>query len=237
MNTERIETDKEQAEVGIQYHFAFLLYFHFHISHYPCTCPSELTTSYSKLHQYSQWSANTTVSRAYLNDGPSFTAIIKQRFVDFIVREITLDEEIVRLTDITTVPQEKGSEKVFDEAKSTKECMSELVGEEEAKSFFVFSETPFAKDKPDTNRFTFNWNGTKEERIKFHTLIKERFEHMDSNTSGGKLTVTKLPPNKKREERWPKDRPPYLSFVLYKESIYTLFSFFFSFLISLDFYS
>lgn len=189
---------------------------------------------YSK-HIYQFYFLTIFTSRTYLNDGPAFTAIIKQRFVDFIVREITLDEEVVRLTDISTVPQEKSAVSVFDKTKSTEACMAELVGTEEAKSFSAFSATPFEKDKPEANKFTFNWNGTKEERIKFHTLIKERFEHMDSNMSGGKLTVTKLPENKKREERWPKDRPPYLSFILYKESITICYYHFFHHLFYLAF--
>ena len=43
----------------------------------------------------------------FMNSAKGFQAILRQRYVDFIVREVDLEGNIVRLTDIAAPPKKK----------------------------------------------------------------------------------------------------------------------------------
>jgi len=160
----------------------------------------------------------------YLNpNNPGFPgAVIKQRYSDFNVTEIDKTGQVVRL-DSSAIPNETPVDMRGEEAfhytsltESQKKVFSEL----------QFNKAKILNNEEDTGD-TLEIDVTdrdKNERREIHTVLK-RFDKIDSNTlekDNKKLIVAKpKKDNKGGYRNWPRDRPRFLNFSLYKDNCET----------------
>lgn len=170
----------------------------------------------------------------YVNPSvPGFQAILKHRFSDFNVFEI-FENQVVHLESLD-IPEDE--EKKVPDFEKGFPVHSDL--DEEDKLLF----TPItwtrlvhlAKKYQSQQKFSeadsvnVNVSGSdKEKRKRMHDLIKKYFPHLTSNTSGkiesngekkSLLTVCYQSKNTRAANEWPRDRPKYLQFTLYKEGM------------------
>ncbi|ESO99516.1 hypothetical protein LOTGIDRAFT_113644 [Lottia gigantea] len=150
----------------------------------------------------------------YISDHRGFSAIIKQRYSDFIVNEINSNGEIVHLTSFDLPQQEKVCEtKLF-------ETDVNVINEEDQKKLHDMVENTDYEQSVLIQVFKDN----KEARTKIHLAIREHYALLESSTvdgDNGKSKVIKViyPKSKaKRDSRWAASRPKYCKFVLYKEN-------------------
>merc|ERR550519_374551 len=149
----------------------------------------------------------------FLNsNNTGFEGAIKQRYSDFNVYEVGLDGVVVHVTD-QTLPVEFQEVHTYSDLSETERLLISDVqfsklklmdSDRKAQETVEFDVTEFDKDK----------------RREVHMIIK-KFSMIDSNTldrDGKKLVVAK---RKKNQHGWPRDRPRYLHFSLYKENMDT----------------
>ena len=161
----------------------------------------------------------------YLNpNNPGFpTGVIKERFSDFNVTEIDLNDQLVRL-DNCSPPNETPEDLRGDDALLYSSLSDEQRG--------IISEAEFAQikvlnEKHESGSDLVEVDVTekgKEERKLIHTVLK-RFSRIDSNTvekDGRKMIVVKVKKEKHGGFRhWPRDRPRFLHFTLFKQNCET----------------
>ena len=150
---------------------------------------------------------------------PGFNGLIKERFSDFNVYEIDKSGEIVKL-DNQEIP--KDSDDAIDPDPEV--IYSELTNEQKA----LINEIDFSmikmvnKDKTSFDPIKINVSEIdKDGRKEIHNIIK-KFSNIDSNTTeedSVKYIVAR--PKKKSSgwSNWPRERPKYLHFSLYKENM------------------
>jgi len=149
----------------------------------------------------------------FLNsNNAGFDGAIKKRYSDFNVYEVGLDDVIVHVTD-QTLPVEVQEVRTYSElSESEKQLVSEIKfsklklidSDRKSVDSVEFDVTEFEKDK----------------RRELHMILKG-FHMIDANTldkDGKKLVVAK---RKKNQQGWPRDRPRFLHFSLYKENMET----------------
>jgi len=159
----------------------------------------------------------------YLNkDNPGCQAVLKQRFSDFNVYEVELGGNLVRLGG-QDIPGSPTVDKTGGEMRYSQ------LGEEDRA---LLTETEFAmvklvdKDPATHNSFTIDVTSMdKESRKRIHQVVK-RFPNLDSNTVDAedrKTIVARQKVVKKGGGRkdWPRDRPRFLHFSLFKENTET----------------
>jgi tRNA pseudouridine13 synthase len=157
---------------------------------------------------------------------PSFDAVMKQRYTDFIVHEIDINGNIVCLTDTTTLPQVDIDEEAtknlpLPSEEEGEKLFVELLGEEQTTSLYEYSKLA---DKPKQSLKITIPNEDKERRTKFHHLIKKYLPLLNSETTvdGEARTMQVYHIDRKRGHKkwteWPKTKPNYLQFVLFKEN-------------------
>ena len=161
----------------------------------------------------------------YLNsNNPGFpTGVIKERFSDFNVTEIALDGQLVKL-DNTLPPDETPEDLRGDDAllySSLSDEQRGIISESE------FSQIKVLNEKHESGRDLVEMDVTekgKEERKLIHTVLK-RFPRIDSNTvekDGRKVILVKVKKEKHGGFRhWPRDRPRFLHFTLFKQNCET----------------
>lgn len=142
--------------------------------------------------------------RRYLNpDVAGFTGILKDRYSDFIVNEVTPQGEVVHLTDITSLPKEdepaKGADKPEGEAgegtapaaaaTSPEEALAAIIGAEAAKNFFEWAaKAQEEKEGEDDNnggakpKFEFPILEDRDKRMAIHSFVKENFKNINTTT-------------------------------------------------------
>lgn len=146
------------------------------------------------------------------------------------MREVNEAGEVVRLTDIETLPKEDVEEeerqnRVFAESE-TNSVFEELLGPDVAKEFLEFARLPEGDPKRN-EKLTIcgSFTSTKESRTKVHMAIKEHFKQLFAETKkaeGSDEQVFVISYSHKRHRahftEWPKDKPDYLKFTLFKEN-------------------
>ncbi|KAJ4439010.1 hypothetical protein ANN_14966, partial [Periplaneta americana] len=151
----------------------------------------------------------------YISDHEGFNGIIKQRFSDFHVHEITSDGTIAKLTDLSPpvdVEHKRPESEIIEIL--TPEVMEKLKKMVETKMGFVEIEVT---------------EKSKDDRRKIHEAVKDGFgKEVYSNTvdRGTKKFITIFKTRKgvmqDRRSRWPADRGGvYVHFVLHKENMDT----------------
>lgn len=151
----------------------------------------------------------------YVKKSEGFSAVLKQRYSDFIVNEIDYHGNVVHLTNqtIPKVPVDEPKPEDIDTSHLTAEQWS-------AVDEMMKSEEPVAKLKPITVDVT---DKSKEERLAIHQALRQKYQDIASNsdTVDGKCTmvISKIKPGR-RDPR--QKRPPFIKFVLFKENLSTL---------------
>ncbi|XP_078597162.1 pseudouridylate synthase 7 homolog [Branchiostoma floridae x Branchiostoma japonicum] len=151
----------------------------------------------------------------YISKHEGFSGIIKQRYSDFLVREVDVHGKIVQLTN-TALPVDSGAEAApsADDVLS-KEDKQKLEGLLESKDKSTAVDIQVGEDK--------------QQRTQVHHAIKELFSELQSETvevGNKKVIRVKYGKGSQARERnkfkWPKGRPDYCHFVLYKENLDTM---------------
>ena len=163
-------------------------------------------------------------------DVKGFQAIIKHRFSDFNVFEISADDTVVHLRSLE-IPVEKKPDVVKEDfSKYTDLSADERV------LFTALTWTRIVhlakkysgsgEKHSEAESVNIDVTGKdKEERKRIHDLIRTHFPHLSSDTrakdDGGtqKSLLSVCYRTKKQRSEWPKDRPKYLQFTLYKEDM------------------
>ncbi|XP_077567235.1 pseudouridylate synthase 7 homolog [Stigmatopora nigra] len=156
----------------------------------------------------------------YVSDHQGFSGILKERYSDFVVNEISKEGKIVHLNDLS-VPKEveEASAAEADEENPTSECS--LLTEEQKKQL---EELQMFKNKESS--VSIEGDQSKEKRTLVHKAIKVQFPGLETKTEekdGRKFIVVYHVAGKKalaapRKHSWPKNRGSYCHFVLYKEN-------------------
>merc|ERR1712188_117604 len=164
----------------------------------------------------------------FLGTAKGFTGLMKDRYSDFVVNEITKDGTVVHLTNMD-VPSdgkddESGSSTEEAAGPSLRDQLVEVLGEEQADRVLQFvRETPEAEQKKA--KLVLPKEEDKDKRTKIHQALKliaadPSLPGIYSQSDNGCVLVY-FEKNKKSNNfrnAWPKNRPQYLEFVLYKEN-------------------
>uniref|UniRef100_A0A1B6LQX0 TRUD domain-containing protein n=2 Tax=Graphocephala atropunctata TaxID=36148 RepID=A0A1B6LQX0_9HEMI len=149
----------------------------------------------------------------FIRDGQGFEVIIKHRYTDFQVNEIDLSGNVVKLTSTDFPKEDKETEKLSEEEDPT------LLSPEEWTALREITEKELTTTvNVDVTNFD------KDQRQRIHKAVKRRFGvRVYSNTKdvdGKKLIVIGLASGNTNHRfcTWPKGRPEYLHFVMYKEN-------------------
>ena len=160
-----------------------------------------------------------------------FSAILKHLCSDFVVREIDLDGEVIKLTDLSLPQSTVKTTPLTDEDIPDYESLSD----EDKKLITKLSWTrlvQLAQKCQDSK----NEGGaaseisnvkidvtskTKEDRKMYHEVIKKLLPNLDTVTVDfqEKKFVETFPRKKPNANEWPRDRPPHLTFTLCKQGI------------------
>ncbi|KAK6175832.1 hypothetical protein SNE40_014215 [Patella caerulea] len=143
----------------------------------------------------------------YISKHNGFNAIIKQRYSDFIVNEINMEGDIVRLTsfDIPAIKKTNINCEVINEIDRDK--LKEMV-----------------ENKDHERQVVIEVEDSKEARTRIHLAIRDHFSALESSTidvdNGQQKHIKVVYPKSKanRDSRWAANRPKYCKFVLYKEN-------------------
>ncbi|XP_019624819.1 PREDICTED: pseudouridylate synthase 7 homolog [Branchiostoma belcheri] len=151
----------------------------------------------------------------YISKHEGFSGIIKQRYSDFLVREVDVQGKTVQLTD-TSPPVDSGAQAAG--------SVDNVLSQEDKQKLENLLES---KDKSAT--VDIEVGEDKEQRTRVHHAIKELFSELQSETlEVGDTKVIRVRYGKGSQARvqkrfkWPKGRPDYCQFVLYKENLDTM---------------
>lgn len=147
----------------------------------------------------------------YISSYPGFQAVIKQRYSDFLVNEISMDGRVVHLTNTDLpCPVPKGSPQ-------TGNVSTDVISKEDADKLMDLLNSMDAKKS-----VLIQVGEDKAERAKIHGAIETGFPGLESSTvtkGDNKYIEVKITSNKGNGlQRWPKGRGFYCKFVLYKEA-------------------
>ncbi|XP_061825352.2 pseudouridylate synthase 7 homolog [Nerophis lumbriciformis] len=153
----------------------------------------------------------------YVSDHQGFSGILKERYSDFVVNEISKEGKIVHLDDLT-IPKEAQEEATEEEKPPTE---SDILTEEQKKQLgdlqlFTNKESSVSIEGDDS----------KDKRTQVHKAIKSQFPGLETKTEekeGRRFIVAYHAAGKKalaapRKHFWPKNRGSFCHFVLYKEN-------------------
>uniref|UniRef100_A0A0K2V6A6 Pseudouridylate synthase 7 (Putative) [Xenopus (Silurana) tropicalis] n=1 Tax=Lepeophtheirus salmonis TaxID=72036 RepID=A0A0K2V6A6_LEPSM len=166
------------------------------------------------------------------SDVPGFRGVLKHRYSDFNVNEIGLDGEVIHIktTTISTRNVEACPENPLESpsygelSQEVKDLFSPLSWArmmQISKKYAVDTRKPSEKESIRIDVTS----KEKDERRLIHQCIKKHFPNLNSNTidEGDKkyITVSYIQLKSDRRLDWPKDRPEFLHFTLYKENLDT----------------
>ncbi|KAI0238771.1 TRUD domain-containing protein [Lamellibrachia satsuma] len=149
----------------------------------------------------------------YISSHPGFSGIIKQRYSDFLVNEIDLAGEVVRLTDLSC-PVEATSDTKTQPSADTSDVFTDM----QKRDLDELQES-----KNGDGRVLLEAGVEKERRSQIHNAIKSAYPQLNGQTlekDGKKYIEVKYEhaDDHRSRNRWPKERGDYCRFVLYKEN-------------------
>jgi len=155
----------------------------------------------------------------FLNpDNLGFHGVIKERFSDFNVYEIDKSMSVVHLENQKFPETVEVDEEA--EYKSLTDFQKSLVSEVLFSKVKIFNSDPQAAEDVEIDVTNLEKEGRKE----IHQILK-KFSKIDSNTvdrDEKKFIVARAKSSmKNKKQQWPRDRPKYLHFTLYKENTET----------------
>ncbi|XP_053174851.1 pseudouridylate synthase 7 homolog isoform X2 [Scomber japonicus] len=153
----------------------------------------------------------------YVSDHEGFSGILKERYSDFVVNEISKQGKILHLDDLSIPAEVQEVAEAQDEVQE-----SDLLTEEQKKEL---GELQLFKNK-EGNVSIEVVDDSKEKRTLFHKAIKTQFPGLETKTEdkeGRKFIIAYHAAGKKalaapRKHFWPKNRGSFCHFVLYKEN-------------------
>nr|XP_040017540.1 pseudouridylate synthase 7 homolog isoform X2 [Gasterosteus aculeatus aculeatus] len=153
----------------------------------------------------------------YVSDHEGFSGILKERYSDFVVNEISKQGKIVHLDDLSVPPEAEEVPEVEPQPED-----SDVLTEEQKKQL---GELQLFKNKEDNVSIEVI-DDTKEKRTVVHKAIKTQYPGLETKTEereGRKFIVAYHAAGKKalaapRKHFWPKNRGTFCHFVLYKEN-------------------
>ncbi|XP_047342488.1 multisubstrate pseudouridine synthase 7 [Impatiens glandulifera] len=184
----------------------------------------------------------------YISQLPGFRGILKQRYSDFIVNEVGLDENVAHLTSLVASPEDVVEKKIdLDDLNRSYETELELfkslVGDSDAACLKVFIDQISAGSNDSVDPIILSPSSDKAHRTEVHNFFKTHFKILTTDTVDGPDTSSKCirvwlkmglnndsKKSKKRKERgakqyhsrgsddWPDHLDKFLSFNLYKEN-------------------
>ncbi|CAG8493671.1 2128_t:CDS:10 [Paraglomus occultum] len=159
---------------------------------------------------------------------PGFSAVIKQRYADFIVHEIDQQGDVVYLTDYTSIPKRDDQSTMNNTSASPTESsipedaiyeqLKALTDEETAVNIKELFSSRGEKDNVVTKSID-----DKNKRTAIHMFIREHFgKKLYSETLDGAIKIGKHTPKSRKDRRnrfhsGPKPSQWYCQFVLYKQ--------------------
>jgi tRNA pseudouridine13 synthase len=163
-----------------------------------------------------------------------FSGKIKQRYTDFLVNEVGLDDQVAHLTDIETLPAEDQTvaSEPADEAVKLQQReteVPEVLGSDNYQRVVSF----MASDEATLTLHCALDLSVKANRTRVHDLVRKYFADVESEThhEEGTWSIKLIKRNNAssggdRKPRaftrlkfeWPKHKPAYLQFYLYKEN-------------------
>eukprot|EP01130_Rhizamoeba_saxonica_P015165 TRINITY_DN6754_c0_g1_i1.p1 TRINITY_DN6754_c0_g1~~TRINITY_DN6754_c0_g1_i1.p1 ORF type:complete len:623 (-),score=163.22 TRINITY_DN6754_c0_g1_i1:1308-3149(-) len=159
-------------------------------------------------------------------DRPSFISFFKERFSDFIVREVVDQDQIVHLTEMDVEPQWDIDFRINAEKKLTVDDdiklnnLVEVVGQELADQIMEFANIGQTKE---VLKLRGPFLEDKALRTNVHVTIKTYFETLETSTcedeEGSYISVkwsNRRRGGQRQRRDWPADKPKYLRFVLHK---------------------
>jgi len=153
----------------------------------------------------------------YLSPEKPIFGVLKHRFTDFLVNEIDLKGEVVRLKSLTYVPKSGSAE---DNREQLIKNLTEMIGEEAFQKLEKLNEVLRASPNSKENVILKN-EENKEKRTQLHQGIKALFPSLGSETTETKETgkCIKIWGKKQGTVRqdW-RDDEQYTKFALYKEN-------------------
>lgn len=181
----------------------------------------------------------------YLTTGKDFSAVMKARYADFLVHEVGLDGRTARLTD-TSVPstfdqsKTEGNEEAkqeeppsgrtpYDWSALQSQLVDMIKDESVAENLMRILQTHNKKEECEEKYVTMP-TLEKEQRRSIHEWVRNSLPCARSDSADGHIRIWHCrfenemsnyktfadPRKKKRKVEWPKDRPDFLQFVLYK---------------------
>jgi len=166
-------------------------------------------------------------------DSAGFSGILKHRFTDFVVHEISPNGEAVKLTDLSLPPDLTKEKEVlanFSEYNQIDDADKALVSALSWTRLLQLAKkcAEATKEKGATEHGEVRIDVTtksKDERKLYHDIIKRHFPHLDSGTisvEDKKFVVVSAHKKPKFSNEWPRDRPKHLTFHLCKEGMDTV---------------
>lgn len=143
----------------------------------------------------------------YISTHPGFSAVLKERYSDFMVYEIDTEGEVIRLTDTAAPEEEETVQQVTDIISASDIELLKKLSSDEASQPVVIEVT----------------NKDKNARRQIHEAIRQNFPGLDSTTENrdslSVIVVKKVNSRvRKIRQQWPASRGNYTHFVLYKEN-------------------
>ncbi|KAF7491877.1 Pseudouridylate synthase 7 -like protein [Sarcoptes scabiei] len=159
----------------------------------------------------------------FLGAHKPFYGILKNRFEDFVVHEIDLDDKEVKLTDLSgpeAILKEKdvNSEKI----EAIHQSVEKLIDSNFLDSIESYVSSNYQSQYPE---ILIN-DLTKEDRKSIHDFIKVKYPQLESRTESKNdqkiIKVMKNTGHNRRDRKWPSEKPDYVHFVVYKENLETI---------------
>eukprot|EP01062_Namystynia_karyoxenos_P033071 TRINITY_DN24338_c0_g1_i1.p1 TRINITY_DN24338_c0_g1~~TRINITY_DN24338_c0_g1_i1.p1 ORF type:complete len:667 (+),score=245.22 TRINITY_DN24338_c0_g1_i1:77-2002(+) len=158
-------------------------------------------------------------------------AVLRARYSDFMVREVS-EEGAVSVLRSTSVPPEAASGDPAATAAASLTpaerlekglaALRELGADAEALRAAVRADGSLTDPKGKVALTTAASALTKPQRTAVHAAVRAYFPRLSSTTEDGGISVgAAAADGRRKDERWPKGRPPYLHFTLYKENVET----------------
>ena len=178
--------------------------------------------------------ADVGITQMLCPDVPRFRGILKSKLEDFIVHEIVPDRTVIHLTNLSV------DDTIKREAAGL-EQLRELLSASDHERFTAFYElvqryqiyrTEESRKRIPPDGFLYRQQHEKEVRLRFHDIIKEHFRELVSGTivkaneQGAQMcylhvkhAALKKARKKQSKQRWPKGRPEYVHFTLFKTNV------------------
>uniref|UniRef100_A0A8C3AB61 Pseudouridylate synthase 7 homolog n=1 Tax=Cyclopterus lumpus TaxID=8103 RepID=A0A8C3AB61_CYCLU len=153
----------------------------------------------------------------YVSDHEGFSGILKERYSDFVVHEISKQGKILHLDDLTLPPEAEEVPEVQPQPEEYDVLTEEQKTQLEKLQLYKNKEDDVSIEVVDD---------TKEKRTLVHKAIKTHYPGLETKTEekeGRKFIVAYHAAGKKaraapRKHSWPKNRGSFCHFVLYKEN-------------------